>query len=127
MSWTLTKKLDTFAGRPGEIKRREVVLDPQVSPEKTTYVHHAFTSSPIHRSLTSDQHGRLFRQRDHDHPAVHAGEPDPDQAHADQVCRRVQPRPALGAVCGVGRAHSRRVLLTGESARNPGRVRLHSS
>ena len=33
MSWTLTKKLDTFAG-PGEIKRREVVLDPQVSPEE---------------------------------------------------------------------------------------------
>ena len=31
--WTLTKKLDTFAGR-GEIKRREVVLDPQVSPEE---------------------------------------------------------------------------------------------
>ena len=31
MSWTLTKKLDTFAG-PGEIRRREVVLDPQVSP-----------------------------------------------------------------------------------------------
>ena len=31
--WTLTKKLDTFAG-PGEIKRREVVLDPQVSPEE---------------------------------------------------------------------------------------------
>ena len=31
MSWTLTKKLDTFAG-PGEINRREVVLDPQVSP-----------------------------------------------------------------------------------------------
>ena len=30
MSWTLTKKLDTFAG-PGEIKRRE---DPQVSPEE---------------------------------------------------------------------------------------------
>ena len=34
MSWTLTRKLDAFAG-PGEIKRREVVLDPQVSPEKT--------------------------------------------------------------------------------------------
>ena len=33
MSWTLTKKLDTFAG-PGEIKRREVVLDPQVSREE---------------------------------------------------------------------------------------------
>ena len=33
MSWTLTKKLDTFAD-PGEIKRREVVLDPQVSPEE---------------------------------------------------------------------------------------------
>ena len=33
MSWTLTKKLDTFAG-PGEIKRRAVVLDPQVSPEE---------------------------------------------------------------------------------------------
>ena len=33
MSWTLTKKLDIFAG-PGEIKRREVVLDPQVSPEE---------------------------------------------------------------------------------------------
>ena len=33
MSWTLTKKLDTFAG-PGEIKRREVVLDHQVSPEE---------------------------------------------------------------------------------------------
>ena len=32
MSWTLKKRLDTFAG-PGEIKRREVVLDPQVSPE----------------------------------------------------------------------------------------------
>ena len=33
MSWTLTKKLDAFAG-PDEIKRREVVLDPQVSPEE---------------------------------------------------------------------------------------------
>ena len=33
VSWTLRKKLDTFAG-PGEIKRREVVLDPQVSPEE---------------------------------------------------------------------------------------------
>ena len=30
VSWTLTKKLDTFAG-PGEIKRREVMLDPQWS------------------------------------------------------------------------------------------------
>ena len=27
VSWTLTKKLDAFAGL-GEIKRREVVLDP---------------------------------------------------------------------------------------------------
>ena len=33
MSWTLTKKLDAFAG-PGEIKMREAVLDPQVSPEE---------------------------------------------------------------------------------------------
>ena len=33
MSWTLTKKLDTFVG-PGEIKRREVVRDPQVSSEE---------------------------------------------------------------------------------------------
>ena len=33
VSWTLRKKLDAFAG-PGEIKRREVVLDPQVSPEE---------------------------------------------------------------------------------------------
>ena len=33
VSWTLTKKLDAFAG-PGEIKSREVVLDPQVSPEE---------------------------------------------------------------------------------------------
>ena len=33
VSWTLTKKLDAFAG-PGEIKRREVELDPQVSPEE---------------------------------------------------------------------------------------------
>ena len=33
MSWTLTKKLDAFAG-PGEIKRRGVVLDTQVSPEE---------------------------------------------------------------------------------------------
>ena len=33
VSWTLTKKLDAFAGR-GEIKRREVVLDRQVSPEE---------------------------------------------------------------------------------------------
>ena len=32
-SWTLTKKLDASAG-PGEIKRREMVLDPQVSPEE---------------------------------------------------------------------------------------------
>ena len=33
MSWTLSKKLDSFAG-PGEIKRREVVLDPEVTPEE---------------------------------------------------------------------------------------------
>ena len=33
MSWTLTKKLDAFAG-PGEIKKREALLDPQVSPEE---------------------------------------------------------------------------------------------
>ena len=33
VSWTFTKKLDSFAG-PGEIKRREVVLDPQESPEE---------------------------------------------------------------------------------------------
>ena len=33
VSWTLTKKLDSFAG-PSEIKRREVILDPQVSPEE---------------------------------------------------------------------------------------------
>ena len=33
VSWTLTKKLDTFAG-PDEIKRKVVVLDPQVSPEE---------------------------------------------------------------------------------------------
>ena len=32
MSWTLTKRLDTLAG-PGEIKKREVVLGPQVNPE----------------------------------------------------------------------------------------------
>ena len=34
-SWTLTKKLDTFAG-PGEIKRREVVLDVELGPESWT-------------------------------------------------------------------------------------------
>ena len=33
MSWTLMKKLDAFTG-PGKIKRREMVLDPQVSPEE---------------------------------------------------------------------------------------------
>ena len=33
MNWTLKKKLDTFAG-PGEIKRREVVLVSQGSPEE---------------------------------------------------------------------------------------------
>ena len=33
VSWTLTKKWDAFAG-PGEVKRTEVVLDPQVSPEE---------------------------------------------------------------------------------------------
>ena len=33
MNWIRTKKLHAFAG-PGEIKRREVVLDPQVSPEE---------------------------------------------------------------------------------------------
>ena len=33
MSWTLTKKLEAFAD-PCETKRREVVLDPQVSPEE---------------------------------------------------------------------------------------------
>ena len=31
VSWTLTKKFNVFAG-PGKIKKREVVLDPQVSP-----------------------------------------------------------------------------------------------
>ena len=35
MSWTLMKKLDTFVG-PGEIKKREVVLGPQGSPEEIT-------------------------------------------------------------------------------------------
>jgi len=35
VSWTLTKRLTlSFAGQ-GEIMRREVVLDPQVSPEQT--------------------------------------------------------------------------------------------
>ena len=33
VSWTLTKKSDALAD-PGDIKRREVVLDPQVSPEE---------------------------------------------------------------------------------------------
>ena len=33
MSWTLMKTLNAFAG-PGKIKRREVVLDLQVSPEE---------------------------------------------------------------------------------------------
>ena len=33
VSWTLMKKLDTFAGSC-EVKRRQVVLDPQVSPEE---------------------------------------------------------------------------------------------
>ena len=33
VSWILTKKLHASAG-PGEIKRREVVLDPQVSQEE---------------------------------------------------------------------------------------------
>ena len=33
VSWTLRKKLDASEG-PGEIKRREVVLDPQVSLEE---------------------------------------------------------------------------------------------
>ena len=33
LSWTLTKKLNAFAG-PGEIKTRGEVLDPQVSPEE---------------------------------------------------------------------------------------------
>ena len=33
MSWTLTKKLDTFVG-PGEIKRREVVLDLSGKPRR---------------------------------------------------------------------------------------------
>ena len=33
VNWTLSKKIDAFAG-PGEIKRKEVVLGPQVSPEE---------------------------------------------------------------------------------------------
>ena len=33
MSCTLTKKLDTLGG-PGEIKKSDVVFDPQVSPEE---------------------------------------------------------------------------------------------
>ena len=33
VSWTLTKELDASAG-PGETKRREVVLDTQVSSEE---------------------------------------------------------------------------------------------
>ena len=32
VSWALMKKLDAFVG-PGKIKGREMVLDPQVSPE----------------------------------------------------------------------------------------------
>ena len=35
VSWTLTKKLDTFGG-PGETRRMEVVLVPQASPEEIT-------------------------------------------------------------------------------------------
>ena len=35
VSWTLTKKLDTFVG-PGETRRMEVVLVPQASPEEIT-------------------------------------------------------------------------------------------
>ena len=34
MSWTLTNKLRLSFVGPGEIKRREVVLDPQESPEE---------------------------------------------------------------------------------------------
>ena len=33
MSWALSKKLDAFVGS-SEIKKREVELDPQVSPEE---------------------------------------------------------------------------------------------
>ena len=33
VSWTLTKRLDAFAGT-GKIKSREAMLDPQVSPEE---------------------------------------------------------------------------------------------
>ena len=33
VSWTLTQKLDSFAG-PGETKMREVVLDPQVQTRR---------------------------------------------------------------------------------------------
>ena len=33
VSWTATKRLETF-GEPGETKRREEGLDPQVSPEE---------------------------------------------------------------------------------------------
>ena len=32
MGWTLTKKLDFLSRGPGEIERREMVLDPQESP-----------------------------------------------------------------------------------------------
>ena len=34
MSWTLTKKVGLLFAGPGDIKRREVVLDPVVCPEE---------------------------------------------------------------------------------------------
>ena len=57
VSWTLTKKLDSFAG-PGEIKRREVVLDPQDIPEeiKSREVELGSESWTYFASAVSQQH-----------------------------------------------------------------------
>ena len=59
VSWTLTKKLDAFAG-PGESKRREVVLDPQcVSPEgiKSREVELGLRAGPLLLQLFPQRRG----------------------------------------------------------------------
>ena len=74
MRWTLTKKLDTFAGL-GQIKKREVELDPQVSPEE-------LKSREVHHPQVSPEE---LKSREVHHPQVSPEELKSREVHHPQV------------------------------------------